>query len=112
MDNRRRLELIWQEVRRKRQIARLDAANRLEHLEVAEALAYAAEIISREDESCKLAIKSSLPPLRLRVKKQQGPGGQSSEAQESCGACDLHTPGPAVLHGFGGGQRADHPREL
>ena len=69
MDNRRRLELIRQEVRRKRQIARLDAAHRLEHLEVAEALAYAAEIISREDESCKLAIKSSLPPLRLRVKK-------------------------------------------
>lgn len=69
MDNRRRLELIRQEVRRKRQISRLDAAHRLEHLEVAEALAYAAEIISREDKPCKLAIKSSSPPLHSRVRK-------------------------------------------
>ena len=69
MDNSRRLELIRQEVRRKRQSARLDAAHRLEHLEVAEALAYAAEIISREDAPCELAIKSSSPPPHLRVKK-------------------------------------------
>lgn len=69
MDNRRRLELLRQEVRRKRQIARLDESRRLEHLEVAEALAYAAEIISREEFPCKLEINLSSPRRHLRVKK-------------------------------------------
>lgn len=52
----RRLTLIQEEARRHRAMADLDMPRRLEHMEVAEALDYAAEKMSREDRPCKLAI--------------------------------------------------------
>lgn len=45
----RRAELLLAEALRHKSMAKLDTARRLEHLEVAEALAYAAERIARDD---------------------------------------------------------------
>lgn len=64
----RRAELLWAEALRHEGIAKLDGPRRLEHLEVAEALAYAAKRIAKEDKPCSSETKSHShhPPGRRK----------------------------------------------
>ena len=65
MGSGRRLELIEAECRRHAALARVDAARRAEHEEVAEALAWAQRRIGEEKSIC-VSVRLTLCPRRLR----------------------------------------------
>lgn len=73
MTKARRLELLEAEVRRHRALAKADEPRRAEHLEVAEALAWAARQARKEVRPCKSVILLPLPRPSTRRRRKLAP---------------------------------------
>lgn len=81
MTNYRRLRLLDEEARRRLALAQVDEPHRREHLEVAEALAWAVRQARKEVRPCKSVILSPLSPRSWRGRYGRRTGSVSAPSR-------------------------------